>query len=158
MEAICRLDHPAARPWLLRKALDGDHLNGYFAGKVATTARLHEAIDDMDNDDEIVDHTGRLLHAMTYCEGMTTTLKHHEHAPTVLAAHARNVGRLQPTIERFLIIAQPADYLRRTSADDARLRWPADAVALQLGLRAFELPGHRARSVPSRPRDERRGE
>ncbi len=67
LEALCRLDDPAARPWLLRRACDGDFLNGYFAGKVAGAARLHEALGSLGTDSETFDHTGRLLHAMSDC-------------------------------------------------------------------------------------------
>ncbi|WP_328718993.1 hypothetical protein OHT52_05440 [Streptomyces sp. NBC_00247] len=50
VEALCRHDDPTARPWLLRRACDGDFLNGYFAGKVATVARLHEALAELDTE------------------------------------------------------------------------------------------------------------
>ncbi|MEV0215789.1 hypothetical protein [Micromonospora sp. NPDC050695] len=43
IEALCRHGAAASRQWLRRHACDGDFLNGYFAGKVATTAHLHEA-------------------------------------------------------------------------------------------------------------------
>jgi hypothetical protein len=43
VEGLCSLRDPTTYPWLLRKAVDGDILNGYFAGKVATVGRLHEA-------------------------------------------------------------------------------------------------------------------
>ncbi|WP_243744988.1 hypothetical protein [Streptomyces hainanensis] len=111
VEALCRLDDPGARPWLLRKAVDGDFLNGYFAGKVATVARLHEALSEFERDSELLDHTGRLLHVMTYCGGMGTTLRRYPHAAVVLEAHARHVGRLAPTIERFFIVAVLARHL-----------------------------------------------
>ncbi|MEV7188332.1 hypothetical protein [Kitasatospora sp. NPDC093102] len=111
VEALCRLDSPTARPWLLRRACDGDFLNGYFAGKVATVVGLHEALSEFERDCELLDHTGRLLHVMTYCGGMGTTLRHYPHAAAVLEAHARHVGRLTPTIERFFIVAALAQHL-----------------------------------------------
>jgi hypothetical protein len=37
VEAMCRQDAASSRTWLLRHACDGDYLNGYFAGKVATS-------------------------------------------------------------------------------------------------------------------------
>ncbi|PNE39638.1 hypothetical protein AOB60_29150 [Streptomyces noursei] len=111
VEALCRLDDTGARPWLPRKTVDGDFLNGYFAGKVATVARLHEALSEFERDSELLDHTGRLLHVMTYCGGMGTTLRHYPHAAVVLEAHARHVGRLEATIERFFIVAVLAQHL-----------------------------------------------
>jgi hypothetical protein len=37
-EELCDYGSHTARGWLLRHACDGDHLNGYFAGTVATAA------------------------------------------------------------------------------------------------------------------------
>ncbi|MFF3850469.1 hypothetical protein [Streptomyces sp. NPDC002328] len=111
VEALCRLDDPTARPWLLRRACDGDFLNGYFAGNVATVAKLHEALADLDTDSEMVDHVGRLLHLMSGCGGMGLTLAHYPHSGAVLEAHARHVGLLTPTIERYFTIALLAQHL-----------------------------------------------
>ncbi|MEU7935691.1 hypothetical protein [Micromonospora echinofusca] len=57
VEALCRHGARGSRWWLLRYACDGDFLNGYFAGQVATAAHLHEAITGSDVDDDLVDHT-----------------------------------------------------------------------------------------------------
>ncbi|MET7508561.1 hypothetical protein [Streptomyces albidoflavus] len=111
VEALCRLDDPAARPWLLRRACDGDFLNGYFAGEVATVARLHEALADLATDSEMVDHVGRLLHQMTDCGGMGLTLARYPHAAPVLEAHARHVSLLRPTTERYFTVAVLAEHL-----------------------------------------------
>jgi hypothetical protein len=59
VEELCPVWPFKSRSWLLRHACDGDFLNGYFAGKVATAAHLDEAITSADADDELVDHTGR---------------------------------------------------------------------------------------------------
>ncbi|AJC52802.1 MULTISPECIES: hypothetical protein [Streptomyces] len=117
VEALCRLDDPAARPWLLRRACDGDFLNGYFAGKVATVAKLHEALAELDTDSEMVDHIGRLLHLMSDCGGMGLTLAHYPHASAVLEAHARHVGSLSPTIERYSTIAVLTQHLMTKSPE-----------------------------------------
>ena len=45
-------------PWQPER---GDSLNGYFAGKVAITGRLHEAIGEFGSDPKLVDATSRLL-------------------------------------------------------------------------------------------------
>ncbi|MBC3986475.1 hypothetical protein H8N01_28820 [Streptomyces sp. AC536] len=111
VEALCGLDDPAARSWLLRRACDGDFLNGYFAGEVATVARLHEALADLETDSEMVDHTGRLLHCMSDCDGMGLTLARYPHAKAVLEAHARHVGSLSPTTERYFTIALLTQHL-----------------------------------------------
>lgn len=111
VEALCRLDDPAARPWLLRRACDGDFLNGYFAGRVATVARLHEALSGLDTDSEMVDHIGRLLHLMIDCGSMGLTLARYPHSGVVLEAHARHVGSLGPTIERYFTIAVLTQHL-----------------------------------------------
>ncbi|WP_172385650.1 hypothetical protein [Streptomyces sp. MNP-20] len=105
VEALCRLDAPEARSWLLRRACDGDYLNRYFAGKVATVAKLHEALAASDTDSELVDHAGELLLLMGDCEQMGLTLAHYPHAGAVLKAHARQVGSLPPTVERYSTIA-----------------------------------------------------
>jgi hypothetical protein len=57
VEALCAYAH-RHRDWLLRSACDGEFLNGYFAGKVAIEASLHEAIARPVVDDAVVDHTG----------------------------------------------------------------------------------------------------
>ncbi|MEU1616491.1 hypothetical protein ABZ479_04210 [Streptomyces sp. NPDC005722] len=111
VEALCR--HPASesRRWLLRHACDGDFLNGYFAFEVATAAHLHEAIVGTDVDDDLVDHTGRLLDSMADCGGMGMTLEHYPPAPIVLAAHAARLGLQAPTASRYLHAAGIADHL-----------------------------------------------
>ncbi|MFD8549806.1 hypothetical protein [Streptomyces sp. NPDC059649] len=119
VEALCRLDDPVARPWLLRRACDGDSLNGYFAGKVATVAKLHEALGDLDTDSEMVDHVGRLLHLMSDCGGMGLTLADYPHSAAVLEAHARNVATLSPTVERYSTIALLTQHLTAKSPEAA---------------------------------------
>ncbi|MFE2910929.1 hypothetical protein [Kitasatospora indigofera] len=119
VEALCRLDSPIARPWLLRRACDGDFLNGYFAGKVAMVARLHEALADLSTDSEMVDHTGLLLQLMSDCGGMGATLAHYPHSAAVLEAHAHHVGSLSPTIERYYGVAWLTHYLTTRSPQTA---------------------------------------
>ncbi|MFI5609883.1 hypothetical protein [Amycolatopsis sp. NPDC051903] len=120
VEALVRLDDPAGKPWLLRRAVNGDFLNGYFAGRLAVDTALHEAIADPTADDELVDHTGRLLVVLTYCDGMGISLHDYAHAVGVLDVHARRWGGQQPTARRFATAAVIADYLRGA----ARLGWP----------------------------------
>ncbi|GGN46362.1 hypothetical protein FHR83_008565 [Actinoplanes campanulatus] len=152
IEALCRSGPYEARDWLLRNACDGDFLNGYFAGKVATTAHLHEAITRDDVDDELVDHTGRLLRIMTECGGMGMTLHHYPPADQVLSAHAAHLARRPPTFYRYVNAAVTGtdhylELLRRPDwvaaaragfADDPDyLKWFADTVAVRLGLPDF---------------------
>ncbi|GIJ24529.1 hypothetical protein Vlu01_51530 [Micromonospora lutea] len=111
VEALCRQGPARSRAWLLRHACDGDYLNGYFAGQVATTAHLHEAITSADVDDELIDHTGRLLRVMADCGGMGMTLEHYPPAPVVLAAHAAHLAQQPPTANRYVDAAIIADYL-----------------------------------------------
>jgi hypothetical protein len=111
VEALCRQGAHASRRWLLRHACDGDFLNGYFAGQVATAAHLHEAIVGTDVDDDLVDHTGRLLKIMADCGGMGMTLQHYPPAPIVLAAHIAHLGRQAPTANRYIDAAVIADHL-----------------------------------------------
>ncbi|MGW6913923.1 hypothetical protein ACWGB8_08900 [Kitasatospora sp. NPDC054939] len=47
-----------------------------------------------------VDHAGRLLHVLTYCEGMGMSLKRYPHAAAVLSAHVQHLARLGPSAER----------------------------------------------------------
>jgi hypothetical protein len=111
IEALCRHGLYASRRWLLRHACDGDFLNGYFAGRVATAAHLHEVIVGAEADEELVDHTGRLLKIMTDCDGMGVTLQHYPPASIVLAAHAAHLGQQTPTVNRYLDAAVIADQL-----------------------------------------------
>lgn len=111
IEALCRDGAYACRQWLLRHACDGDVLNGYFAGQVATAAHLHEAIVRSGVDDDLVDHTGRLLRIMAGCGGIGMTLERFPPAPIVLAAHVAHLGRQAPTFDRYVDAAVIADYL-----------------------------------------------
>ncbi|WP_198318643.1 hypothetical protein [Pseudofrankia inefficax] len=117
IEALCRQGAHTSRPWLLRHACDGDFLNGYFAGEVATAAHLHEAIVGTDVDDELVDHTGRLLKIMADCGGMGMTLERYPPAPIVLAAHAAHLGRQMPAVNRYVDAALIAHQLAKRSAE-----------------------------------------
>ncbi|MGW7433609.1 hypothetical protein ACWGIN_29220 [Streptomyces sp. NPDC054861] len=117
VEALCRLDDPAARPWLLRRACDGDGLNGYFAGQVATVGRLHESLADLDTDREMVDHTGRLLYVMSGSGGMGLTLDRYPHAGAVLEAYGRHVGSLRPSLARYCTVALLTAYLTEKSPE-----------------------------------------
>ncbi|MFI1937875.1 hypothetical protein ACH44C_11915 [Streptomyces purpureus] len=110
VEALCRLaeGRPNVRHWLLRRAVDGDFLNGYFAGKVAQATALHRALTESAADPELVDHAGMLLDALTYSQGMGMTLARYPHAEEVLAAHLRHVERLGPTPGRFYTAASLA--------------------------------------------------
>ncbi|MEU6298870.1 hypothetical protein [Streptomyces erythrochromogenes] len=111
VEALCRLDDPMARPWLLRRACDGDFLNAYYVGSVARTAGLHEVMTGPSVDDEITDHTGRLLLVMTYSQGMGVTLSGYPHAETVLAAHLRHLESSGPSGSRYCTAAWLASSL-----------------------------------------------
>lgn len=103
VEALCRRadGHPDVRQWLLRRAVDGDFLNGYFAGEVARTTRLHEVLDGARVDTEIVDHAGDLLLVLTYSQGMGTTLESCPHADRLLAGHLSHLERLGPSPGRY---------------------------------------------------------
>ncbi|MFD5269374.1 hypothetical protein [Streptomyces sp. NPDC058335] len=113
VDALCRHvdEHPAVRPWLLRRALDGDFLNSYFADTVARATALHEAVAESGADAEVVDQTGRILHVMTYCEGMGTPLRRYPHAVALMEAHVRHLRRLGPTAERYFAVATVAHYV-----------------------------------------------
>ncbi|WP_107425141.1 hypothetical protein [Streptomyces sp. CB02400] len=80
VEALCRLahGHSDVRHWLLRRAADGDFLNGYFAGEVARASALDQAL--------------------TGCP----------HAEEALAAHLRHLDRLGPSPSRYCIAAMLA--------------------------------------------------
>ncbi|MDI2128650.1 hypothetical protein [Yinghuangia seranimata] len=111
VEALCRLDDPVAQPWLLRRACDGGFLNAYFVGKIAQVTRLHEVVTGAEVDDEIVDHTGRLLLVMTFSQGMGVTLSGYPHAEAVLAAHLRHLEQLGPSATRYCTAAWLANSL-----------------------------------------------
>lgn len=133
VEALCRLvdGNPSVRSWLLRRAADDDFLNGYFAGQVARTAVLHKAVAEFADDPELVDHTTLLVHAMTYAEGMGTSLRRYPEAVPVLEAHVRHLGRLGPTPERYFAAATLARYLTEEApawSDDAGLKARWDGV------------------------------
>jgi hypothetical protein len=102
---MCRNVVPATRSWLLRSACDGEFLNGYFAGKVATAAHLHEAITATDADDDLIDHTGRLLTVMACYEGLGMTLETYPPASIVLRRHAELLQAQTPTVARYITSA-----------------------------------------------------
>lgn len=119
IEEACRYPDEESRRWLLRNACDGDYLNGYFAGQVATAAHLHHAITGTDVDNDLVDHTGRLLHIMADCHGMGMTLEHHPPAPIVLAAHAMHLSHQTPTVARYREAALITYHLTKRSRRNA---------------------------------------
>ncbi|RKR89991.1 hypothetical protein BDK92_4355 [Micromonospora pisi] len=121
VDSLCARSGTFARDWLLRRACDGDFLNRYFAGKVATVAHLHEAITRVDTDSELVDHTGRLLATMAESDGMGLTLAHYPPARVVLEAHLGHARPLAATVERYFVNARLADYLDRAGEE---LTWP----------------------------------
>lgn len=117
---LCRLDDaPAVRRWLLRGACEGHYLDRYFAGKVATVAGLHEALGELATDSVMVDHVGRLLHAMCDCLSMGMQLSHYPHTAVVLEAHVRAASTLSPTVERYFTNALLAQHLTAKSPEDA---------------------------------------
>ncbi|MEV6636196.1 hypothetical protein AB0M54_36140 [Actinoplanes sp. NPDC051470] len=94
IDAICRLGVGESRDWLLRHACQkGDYLAGHYAYRVATAAHLHEAITRDDADDALVDHTGRLLRAMTELPGMGPALADYPPGAAVMEAWAGHVAR-----------------------------------------------------------------
>jgi hypothetical protein len=111
VEELCRYVTDDARAWLLRHSCDGDFLNGYYAWNVATAAHLHLAIVDAHADDEVVDHTGRLLRVLAGCSGMGLTLEDYPPAPDVLAAHAAHRSRQEPSATRYVQTATIAAHL-----------------------------------------------
>jgi hypothetical protein len=121
VETLCDLAdaHPAVRPWLLRRAADGDHLNGYFAGRVAEMTDLHGAMTRQVPEAAVVDHAGRLLHVMCHNAGMGTTLALYRHAAAVMAVHVRRLAQLGPTTERFFIAGMLARNLGSKERRDA---------------------------------------
>jgi hypothetical protein len=119
VEKLCRLDDPAVRHWLLRRACEGHYLDRYFAGKVATVARLHEALGELAGDSGMVDHVGRLLDAMCDCLSMGIPLSHYPHTALVLDAHVRAASALSPTAQRYFTNAVLAQHLCTKSPEDA---------------------------------------
>jgi hypothetical protein len=111
VEALCQVAGRSARPWLLRNALDGDSLNGYYVGDVALAADAHEAITADDADDELIDHTGRLLRIMVGNSGMGMTWSGYHPIRRVLDAHVTHLARQHPTRDRYLDAAFIADRL-----------------------------------------------
>ena len=116
VEALCEVGAFRHRDWLLRNACDGEYLNCYFAGQVATAAHLHEAITRLGADAALVDHTSRLLIVMSDAQGMGMTLDTYPPADLVLAAHAAALGALPPTPSRHRAATRLADI--------ADARWP----------------------------------
>ncbi|MFI7152872.1 hypothetical protein ACIBO2_48805 [Nonomuraea sp. NPDC050022] len=118
IEELCRGSASSkARPWLLRHFCDGDFLNGYFAGQVATSAHLHEATTGPDVDDDLIDHTGRLLKTMADCGGMGLTLERYPLARIVLDAYVGHLSRQTATLNRYVDAAMIADHLAQKPAE-----------------------------------------
>ncbi|MFI7468797.1 hypothetical protein [Nonomuraea sp. NPDC049646] len=117
VEALCEVGGLAARPWLLREAIDGDILNGYYVGAVAKAADVHEAITAPDPDDDLIDHTGRLLSLMADNNGMGQTWKGYHAIRRVLDAHVTHLAHQQPTARRYYTAAYIADRLLKADPD-----------------------------------------
>ncbi|WP_344238122.1 hypothetical protein [Actinocorallia libanotica] len=117
VEALCEVGGAAARPWLLREAINGDILNGYYVGAVAKAADVHEAITSPDPDDDLIDHTGRLLSLMANNNGMGQTWNYYHAIRRVLDAHVSHLARQQPTARRYYTAAHIADRLLKGDPD-----------------------------------------
>ncbi|GIH25304.1 hypothetical protein Aph01nite_36140 [Acrocarpospora phusangensis] len=124
IETLCSLAGASARPWLLRHALDGDFLSGYYVGEVAMTADVHEAITGPDPDDALIDHTGRVLQIMAGNSGMGMTWNTYPPISRVLDAHVGYLARQPPTWIRYVTAAFIADHLRKEDLNIPSL--PAD--------------------------------
>jgi hypothetical protein len=111
VNALCESPSSHARFWLLRHSCDGPSLAGYYAGKVAASAHLHDAITHTVVDDELIDHTCHIMLTMADCAGMGITLAGYPPGPRVLAALADHRGRQQPTAIRFVDTAVLTDRL-----------------------------------------------
>ncbi|MFG3283220.1 hypothetical protein [Streptomyces sp. NPDC048111] len=96
-------DH-RARAWLLRRAVNGDHLNQYFAGELAEDLAIHSVLATPALDAELVDHLGRMLRMMTNCQGMGRLLADYVFADTALTEYARHAAALAPTIDRHITL------------------------------------------------------
>ncbi|MEV6073326.1 hypothetical protein AB0L82_42845 [Nocardia sp. NPDC052001] len=125
--ALCELADPAADPWLLRKACDGDHLNGEFAYKVACAAPVHDAITAPDADEALIDHTGDLLSTLAWCGGMGWTLREYEHSEHTLAHYLSHISALAPNQGRYQSVWSLACFL-----DGRRNLAPPDWATLGL--------------------------
>ncbi|WP_116027014.1 hypothetical protein [Thermomonospora umbrina] len=117
VEALCQVGGRQARPWLLRQALDGDFLNGYYVGAVARAADVHEAITASSPDDELIDHTGRLLQVMAANSGMGMTWNGYHAIRRVLEAHVAHLAHQQPNRNRYITAAYIADRLLKGDPD-----------------------------------------
>ncbi|MDP9868922.1 MULTISPECIES: hypothetical protein [Streptosporangium] len=121
VEALCQVGGFAARPWLLREAIDGDILNGYYVGAVAKAADVHEAITAPDPDDDLIDHTGRLLSLMANNNGMGQTWNGYHAIRRVLDAHVTHLAN------QYLTILRRDDWSAAARADldptDERSAW-----------------------------------
>ncbi|MCU1643989.1 MAG: hypothetical protein JWN03_4264, partial [Nocardia sp.] len=111
VETLCLPGSSASRSWLLRRSCQRDFYDAYYAGTVATTAHLHEAIIADDVDDELVDHTGRLLLSMAGASGMGMTWESYPPIRIVLDAYIRQLARRTPSAERYLNAARLLDNL-----------------------------------------------
>jgi hypothetical protein len=121
VEALCESGGPAARHWLVRHACDGDYLNGYFAGEVATAGHLHALITAADADTELVDHTGRLLMAMIGT-GVGAGPEQYPSGLAIIEAWVRHLERGEPAPQRCYQAADVAEFfLNRDPEQHERL-------------------------------------
>ncbi|MER6832023.1 hypothetical protein ABT352_38975 [Streptosporangium sp. NPDC000563] len=147
VEALCQVEGPAARPWLLREAINGDILNGYYVGAVAKAADVHEAITAPDPDDDLIDHTGRLLSLMANNNGMGQTWDYYHAIRRVLDAHVTHLAHQQPVARRYYTAAHIADRAGGLARLGARSsKQGAEVLFRLIGRRTPPAPGERATS------------
>ncbi|WP_433791433.1 hypothetical protein [Actinoplanes sp. CA-252034] len=137
VEALCEIASvTSVRRWLLRYACDGDYLNGYFAERLATVAHLHAAITAPGPDEELIDHTGRLLTVLTFGRGMGSDLGSYPEAGPVLTAYAGHLGRMAPTLQRYRLAARLGEDLTKRAPEEIG-RTPAQHARLIRRFRAI---------------------
>jgi len=125
VERLCRIGVGNSRDWLLRESCNGEYLNSYFAGKVATAAYLDEAIAARDADDPLIDHTGRLLAAMTRADGHGLSLRDFPPALRVVTAFANHATRGAASFERYTSLTQISNYVNSPAGRQNYLATPS---------------------------------
>lgn len=124
VEAICALDDPAARGWLMRHALHPDEVrSSVHARAVAEHLHLPAVLRATALDPQVVVHTGRLILAMSTPSWEKSEIRRYGDATVTLSLLGERLAVLPPSPDHAALLLRLAEDLHTGHA--GTLPWPS---------------------------------
>lgn len=126
VEALCTLAEPVTFGWLLREGVRPGGPSVTNARTIAETVGLADIVGDDEIGEDVIEHAGRLLVAMTLRGAGNAELRQYIDAPTALTRFAWAVGKMSATFDRYAMVVSLLADLYVGQA--ATLYWPGDGL------------------------------